>query len=209
MNKTVLLLLLVISLVSKVAAQNDQPFSRFEIFGGLSEVFTDHGQSGTPLDRFSRLDGFEVAGTIYITKRFGITGDFSTHLNAHIQEVSGGSVRLKTTSYNYLVGPHFRFTNSTRVTPFVHALVGASNNRFRADGRGSAASSSPLIYESITDPALALGGGLDIRASKRFSIRAVQLDYMPVFVQDRPVIPGFTGRTFNNVRFSVGAVFRF
>jgi opacity protein-like surface antigen len=208
MNRIVPLLVLVVSLLSNVAAQNNQADRRFELFAGFSDIFTDHGSSGTPLDRFSGLRGVGISGTGYITPRFGITGDFSAHLRSHTENVSGGSVRLRTTSYNYLVGPHFRFSNSTRMTPFVHALIGLSNNRFKATGQGSAASSAPLIYESISDTTMALGGGLDIKVAKRISIRAFQIDYMPVFVGERPNIPGFDGRRFDNVRFSTGIVFR-
>src|SRR5215813_7212944 len=141
MNKSALLLLLVASLSSIVAAQNNQSNRRVEFYVGFSELFTDHGQSGTPLDRFSGLLGIEVEGTGYITKRFGITGDFSAHFRSHDENVAGGSIHLTSSNYNYLGGPKFRFTNTTRVTPFVHALVGVSNNRFTA--KGNIAGSGP------------------------------------------------------------------
>ena len=206
MNKKALLLMLVVSLSSIVVAQKDQPDRRVEFYVGFSDLFTDHGTSGTPLDRFSGLPGVEVAGTGYFTKRFGITGDFSAHFQSHDESVTGGSIHFKGSNYNYLAGPTFRFTNTTRVTPFVHALIGVSNNRFSAKGNVAGNSSPILTPINITDFAMALGGGLDVRIYKRISWRAFQIDYMPVFIRDRP-ITGFDGRRFDNVRFSTGIVF--
>ena len=206
MNKNALLLLLVVSLSSIVVAQNKPSDRRAEFYVGFSELFTDHEQSGTPLDRFSGLLGVDVSGTGYITKRFGITGDFSAHFRSHDENVAGGPIHFKTSNYNYLVGPKFRFTNSTRVTPFLHALAGVSNNRFSAKGNVDGNSSPILTPINITDFAMALGGGLDIHIHKRISFRLFQIDYMPVFIRDRP-ITGFDGRRFDNVRFSTGIVF--
>jgi opacity protein-like surface antigen len=202
MKKTALLLTLVVSLFSAVAAQNDPPDRHFEFFAGYSVLFTDHENSGTPLDRFSGLHGMDFSATGYFTKRFGITGDFSFHTQSHNETFTGGSAHFRTTSYNYLVGPQFRFVNNTRVTPFVRALAGVSNNRF------SAKSTVPinLSSQSVTDFAMALGGGLDIRVHKRFGIRLFQIEYMPVFIRDRTQ-PGIDGRRFDNVRFSTGIVF--
>jgi opacity protein-like surface antigen len=208
MNKNALLLLLVVSLSSVVVAQNNQSDRRAEFYVGFSELFTDHGQSGTPLDRFSGLLGVDISGTGYISKRFGITGDFSAHFRSHDENVAGGGpIHFKTSNYNFLVGPKFRFTNSTRVTPFLNALAGVSNNRFKATGNVAAGGSSPILTPiNVTDFAMALGGGLDIRVHKRISIRVFQIDYMPVFMRDRP-ITGFDGRRFDNFRFSTGIVF--
>jgi len=206
MNKNALLLLLVVSLSSIVVAQNKTPDRRVEFYVGFSELFTDHELSGTPLDRFSGLAGVDVSGTGYITKRFGITGDFSAHFRSHDENVAGGPIHFKTSNYNYLVGPKFRFINSTRVTPFLHTLAGVSNNRFSAKGNVAGNSSPILTPINITDFAMALGGGLDIHIHKRISFRLFQIDYMPVFIRDRP-ITGFDGRRFDNVRFSTGIVF--
>ena len=72
-----------------------------------------------------------------------------------------------------------RFTNSTRVTPFVRALAGAQNNRIKFDETGG--SNAPIgdFEESQTDFALAIG--LDVRVSPRVAIRVFQIDYNPTF----------------------------
>jgi opacity protein-like surface antigen len=57
-----------------------------------------------------------------------------------------------------------------------------------------------VLKKSDNSFALGLGGGLDIRASKRVSFRGV-LDYNPVFVNDS------TTGTRDFVRFSLGVLF--
>lgn len=200
-------LLLVVFLSPLVAAQDKD--KRFEIFGGYSFLNIDVRQSGSPIDRVSGRNGFIVAATGYLTKRFGVTGDFSAGFSNDGANVSGGSISYKSTSFSYLAGPHFRFSNKTRVTPFVHALAGISNNRFSyrftPTGSGTA---GVKVSQSTNDFALAIGGGLDIRAGDRVSIRAFQVDYNPTFVQNRSQYGTNSGGRFDNMRFSIGVVFK-
>jgi hypothetical protein len=51
-----------------------------------------------------------------------------------------------------------------------------------------------------TGPAFALGGGLDIRLTKRLELRAFQIDYNPSRIKEE---------TFQNVRLGIGLNFRF
>ena len=210
MYKIPVLILLVVLATTLVAAQDeDKNKRRFEFFGGYSYLVTDTKESGNPIDHLGNLDGFNAAVTYYITKRFGITGDFSAHFLKNTQAITGGTISFNSKSFSYLVGPQYRFTNKTRVTPFVRALVGASNNRFSyrtmATGATTPAAEASL---SITDFALAIGGGLDVRVNKHIAVRAFQIDYNPVFVQSRPQFGIDGGRRFDNVRFSIGIVFK-
>jgi opacity protein-like surface antigen len=210
MYKISLLLLLVVLLPSLVAAQDENKDGRrVEFFGGYSYLVTDTKETDDPIDHLGNLDGFNVAATYYITKRFGITGDFSAHFGKTTQDITGGTISFNSKSFNFFVGPQYKFTNKTRVTPFVHALAGISNNRFsyRAIATGATTPAAEASL-SITDFALAIGGGLDVRVNKRVSIRAFQIDYSPVFVQSRPQFGIDGGRRFDNVRFSIGIVFK-
>ncbi len=74
--------------------------------------------------------------------------------------------------------------------PFAHALFGAT--RYKAD----------FDDDDFTCPdtnetafAMALGAGLDIKASDRIDIRPIQVDYLPVF---------FDNRREDGIRFSAG-----
>lgn len=227
MRKLLIVAAFVASFASFTQAQSDE--SRGEFFAGYSLLRTDvstedirnFGDSND--EPFKNLNGFNVAATGYLTERFGITGDFSAHFGssdfrgtlcppgqACAQVVRDYDLRAR--SLNFLGGPQVRFTNSTRVTPFVRALAGVQNNRLETELTGGTTSTNFDV--SSTDFALALGGGLDVRVSDRVAIRAFQIDYNPVFVGDQTVdVPDLGRQTFegertDNVRFSIGVVFK-
>ena len=208
MYRIILLVFLVVSHMTLVAAQDKDTGNdkRFEIFGGYSFMTIDDHRSNNPIDHVGSLNGFEVAVTGFITKRFGITGDFSTGFAGGTEAVTGGSLRFSSSNFSFYAGPHYRFTNSSRVTPFVHALAGASNNRFNYDFTPTTGGLAH-VSQSSTDFAMALGGGLDVRAYKRIKIRLIQIDYNPVFAGSRPELGPNTGVRFDNIRFSSGIVF--
>jgi len=86
--------------------------------------------------------------------------------------------------HNFLFGPKVTLGHE-KASPFLHALFGVSH--------GSASGVSDDAF------AFALGGGLDIKATDRISVRVGQLDYLGT---------RFAGYTQNNMRFSAGLVFR-
>jgi len=204
MYKISLITVLVVSLASWVAAQD----SRVEIFGGYSYLTIDDHKSGHPIDHVGALDGFNIAATGFVTKRFGITGDFSAGFHSGTESLTVGSLRFKSKNFTYLAGPLYRFTSSHRATPFVHLLAGVSNNRFSFLLTPTTPTTpSSKVSQSAPDFTLAFGGGLDVRASKHISVRAFQIDYAPVFTREQPQLGAVTTR-FDNVRFSIGVVFR-
>lgn len=201
------LLLALIGLFPTLAAGQDK--DRFEFFAGYSYLMTDVDESDEPLDRFDNLDGFNFAAAGYITKRLGIVGDFSAHFRNRTEDVSGGVIRFKARSFHYLAGPQFRFRKKTRVTPFVRVLAGVANNRFSYQATPTGAATPAVsVSVKVTDFSLAVGGGLDVRISDRFSIRAFQLDYNPDFVRSRPELGIDGSRRLDNVRFSIGVIFK-
>jgi opacity protein-like surface antigen len=206
MYRTILLFILVVSLTALVAAQDKE--RRVEVFGGYSYMTIDDHKSNNPIDHVGNLDGFNLAVTGYIIKRLGITGDLSAGFNSGPEAVTGGSIRYKSKNYSFYVGPHYRFNNATRVTPFVHALAGASNNRFSyVFTPNSTPAATTRVSQKSTDFAMALGGGLDVRVHKRISLRLFQIDYNPVFARTRPQFGTNTNFRFDNLRFSSGIVF--
>ncbi|HEX8073224.1 MAG TPA: outer membrane beta-barrel protein [Pyrinomonadaceae bacterium] len=207
MRKAMLLAVFIFGCAQLAPAQDDE--RKVEFFAGYSYLNTDLDEPDAPLDRFDNLDGFNVAATGYITKRFGLTGDFSAYFRNQTEAIPGGTIRFRSRSFNYLGGPQIRFPNHTRVTPFVHALAGASNNRFayRATATGATAPAVDVSV-SVTDFALALGGGLDLRVNRRVAVRLFQVEYYPVFLRDRPELNTNGSRRVDNVRFSIGLVFK-
>ena len=199
-----------------VAAQSTKPDEdpKVEFFVGYSAL-GETGSRAINLGPNANVSGdyegqgFETSIIRNFNKHFGIKGDFSFHFN---NESDRGPVtacspvcttvtqdfELKTRVYNFLAGPEFKARNSTRFTPFVHALGGFAHT--------SATFTTPgpthilFLRRNDTSFAMGLGGGLDIRASDRVSFRAM-VDYNPVFVNDS------TSGTRDFVRFSLGVLF--
>lgn len=98
-------------------------------------------------------------------------------------------------------------------------MGGVANTRFEADTRTpvTGGTFTSRFETTGTDFALALGGGLDVRVSDRISIRAIQVDYNPVFLGDLTVdrlnragtlaTQTLEDQRADNIRISVGIVF--
>jgi len=189
-------------------------YPKVEVFAGYSAL----GETGSRVISLGpnasvggdyEGQGFETSIIRNFSKRFGIKGDFSAHFN---NESNRGPIaactpvcttvtqdfQLKTRVYNFLAGPEFKARNSTRFTPFVHALGAFAHTSATFTTPGP----THILFLRRNDNsfAMGLGGGLDIRASNRVSFRAM-MDYNPVFVQDSTA-----GRR-DFVRFSLGVLF--
>ena len=173
-------------------AQGDYP--KFEVFGGYSYFSADinlddpFDNNGVPF--FSQREGFHGAafsGAVNLSRSFGIVADFSYHKKE--VELPGADIDFST--FAYLFGPRVT-ARGHRVEGFAHALIGGVRRKVEN-------------FADDKDLALGFGGGVDIKASDRFAIRAIQLDYLPF--RDRDF---FTGdkEWRHNVRASVGVTFR-
>jgi opacity protein-like surface antigen len=170
----VISILLVFSLVA-VAADNPKA----EIFGGYQYTRIQTGVSGAPSFNFN---GWNASVSGYFTKYLGISGDFSGAYGSPF----GVSVKVHT----FMFGPIVHFPNSSKITPFAHALFGGANINAAAFGQSG----------GQTKFAWAAGGGLDANLNSRFAVRLAQFD----FLQTR-----FVNLTQNNFRYSAGIVFKF
>jgi opacity protein-like surface antigen len=200
-----------------VLAQSSDPneHPKFEFFVGYSALGEANstgisfGPNSNVGANYTAKAGFETSTIGNLSKRFGIKADFSAHFN---NESASGSItactpacttvtqnfQVKTRVYNFLAGPEFKARNSTRFTPFAHALGGVAHTSASFTTPGPTV--NLLLKKNDNSFAMALGGGLDIRASKRVSFRAL-MDYNPVFVNDST-----SGRR-DFVRLSLGVLF--
>lgn len=135
------------------------------------EVFGGYQFTGT--DGGWHGSGWNGAANFYITRWFGATADFSG--------VYGSGSNL----YTYTFGPTVS-THKGSVSPFAHALFGGAHA-----GSGSA---------GVNGMAMMFGGGLDF-GKKKFALRAVQFDWMPLR------FAGITDK--NNYRVNTGIMYRF
>ncbi len=158
-------------------------------------------------DDSAAFNGFDASVTKNFTRYFGIKGAVSGAYRSDDFALAGifpGSVNrftIKTSIYTYMGGIQIKDNRKTkRLKPFFHALAGGATLRQKLTGdcpNDVAVICTGYSY-SNTSFAAAVGGGLDIRASKRISIRVVQADYNPIFAD---------GETLNNFRIGVGIVF--
>jgi len=140
------------------------------------------------------MNGWEVSGTYRFRRWLGATADFSGH--------SAAAVRPSNVhQYTYLFGPEVSLPG--RVSPFAHLLLGAGH-----ESVSSVATPTPYgIGFVFTIPgqassafSTALGGGIDLKLSKHFWLRPVQVDYL---------LTRFGSATQNQPRISTGLVFGF
>jgi opacity protein-like surface antigen len=198
--------LTIASAQSQPTGNND--FHKDEFYGGYSNSQIDEGGR-------QGLHGFEGAYTRNFTRYFGIrTGISHSFRNREVtlqafDPVGGtytGSQDYRRSVTNVLAGLQVKDNSkTTRFKPFGYALVGIAHNRSSYQNftctSGNCPSNSPNGFSfkaSDTGFAAALGGGLDIKLSRRFDLRAIQVDYNPIYSNSR---------VDNNIRIGVGLVF--
>jgi opacity protein-like surface antigen len=174
--------------------------------GGVN--FLHQRISGTGgLNDSVNLNGFDVSVTKNITRLVGIKGAFSGGFKKDDFSIPGFAPNtvlnfsFKTSVYTYMGGIQIKDnTKEKRFKPFFHALAGGATFRQTLSGDCPSdvqAACSDFSFTS-TGFSAAVGAGLDVRATKRLSVRVVQADYNPIFVNDS---------TLNNFRIGVGFVF--
>jgi hypothetical protein len=108
------------------------------------------------------LAGIQGSATFGINRWLGIVGDYSYRVAEYYADKP---------LHTFGVGPRLTARFIPGVTPFAHVLFGLA-------GSGCADWSAEAGCLFGTTSAIVLGGGLDIRAGRVFSVRAFQIDYM-------------------------------
>ena len=208
MSKVIFLVIVLFSSYALTAAQD---LKSAEFFGGYSYETIGTGirssdiGTTTTLDNRSKLNGFNLSGTAYLKKRFGVTGDFSAHFDTRDDLFGAAATRSKFSLYDITGGPQLRFPGTGRFTPFVQALAGVARHNLTenfTDGTN-------LFIDHNTSFSMNLGGGLDYRLSDRLAVRIFQLDYNPIFLRSRTVdATVLPSETLNGFRFSTGIVIK-
>jgi opacity protein-like surface antigen len=132
----------------------------------------------------------EVVANVH--RNIGLVANFSaTFANTTFDDaLTGRQFDARVSRYTLLGGPRFNWRNSSPFIPFAHALFGVS--RYSANFRNN---DFTCPDTSDTSFAMALGAGLDIQATRHVDIRAIQVDYLPVF---------HNGHREDGLRFSAG-----
>ena len=158
-------------------------------------------------DDSTGFNGFDVSVTRNLTRYIGIKGAVSGAYRNKDFSFPGfgpGSVRrfaVRSSVYTYLAGIQIKDNaRSKKFGSFFHALAGAGTFKQKVTGDciSEAAGDCSAFNYSAAGFAAVIGGGIDVRATKRLSIRVIQADYNPIFVN---------GAALNNFRVGVGIVF--
>ena len=205
--------ILIVACASMAFAQSSD-YSKYEFYGGYSHNRVDTGIDDSEpalsdiIDEREGFHGFNTSFTGNVSRYVGLKADFSGHFKSKSIPLGSGSAQIDIDSslFNLLGGVQIKDNDKeARFKPFAHALIGAARakNQVTVPPIGCIAifpSPCPTSFtESDTGLAGVVGGGLDIRAGKRFDIRAISFDYNPTRVFDA---------TQHNFRVGVGIVFR-
>jgi outer membrane protein OmpA-like peptidoglycan-associated protein/opacity protein-like surface antigen len=153
-----------------LAAAQDQPAPKWELFGGYSffQPGADvHGElPGALFPLSSRMEanprGVGLSATYDFNRWFGLTLDTSTHWGSG---ESGLPKRIDDAAFsNFSFGPKVTF-RSQHFSPFLEFLVG--DHRLMPDA-----------FHDIDKLGFMLGGGLDINLSRHVALRLIRADYV-------------------------------
>jgi opacity protein-like surface antigen len=210
MRKIVLLAALIACFASAAMAQDQ---SKVEVFAGFSVNSIDTGLSDSGLTNADDREtgyGFETSVTGFFNDKVGIEGNVDGHFKnkdftfgscTAIGCPAPGTFDTKISTYNFMAGPHVRFTtDNSKVKPFVHALAGANYSKVRVNF------SNTTFDDSETDFGLKLGGGVDFGIAKRVDLR-LSADWNPVFERSSGNLAD-DNRTRHDGVFSIGLVFK-
>jgi len=155
-----------------------------------------HNTPFTGLDRGMNCAGAGGTFAVNVTSGVGLAADlgFCKMFGTSINAIDNGTVNGS--EQTFLFGPRFTFRNKSRVQPFVEISGGAVRAKLScASGNfGNWCNSTgvvvvppaslPASYNpsntsaSKTAPAFSIGGGLDIKASRKVAIRLFQAEYL-------------------------------
>jgi len=189
----------VLCMFGTLAAAQDQPVPKWELFGGYS-VFDPganvHGQlPGALLPLSSRLEwnprGAGASLTYDFNNWFGLTLDTSTDWGSG---ENGIAKRIDDAAFSNLsFGPKITFRHH-RFSPFLEVLVG--DHRLMPDA-----------FHDVDKLGVMFGGGLDINLSRHVALRLLRADYVISNYRYGP--PSVPSTEIRGVRLQTGINFMF
>ena len=217
--------LIVATLLSAIVAAADEQAPRYEAFLGYTTLRTDL-QNNTPvLDE--HFDHFFMNGGsgqfIYnFNKWFSGVADLGAVHRGNV-----GVLDVEDRTAFFLFGPRVSYRKSSHWTPYFQVLFGAAEQSATKQlsvvtGPGTpeppvvtphdplfpgpGADITAQVQASKSAFAMTAGGGLDVRVSKRFTLRPIAADYM--LTRFNNLVTGNTANQ-NGLRLSAGIIFTF
>lgn len=195
MQKIVFLCIAVVGLAGSVQAQDE--CSKVELFGGYSYLHVDAGltrEAGFLFTNGGIANGWNASVGANVNQWFSLVADFSGHYGEILNPVFPINTNTKPhiggvgfNRHSFLFGPRLSYRTRKGFMPFAHFLLGGAHD--------------DAFFNSISETRLtwALGGGMDMKVSKRLALRLIQADYVPTKAREIQ----------DNVRISTGIVWHF
>ena len=140
--------------------------NRYEIFAG---IMLQNDQAGQALPKRMNMGGVEVLGTYWLTRRWGVGGDFRGMAGTTPVLANPYTSRPLVVMYEGMGGAEFRGPRSQRAAMNFHAYAGVMHGDF---------TETPLptnenvgLYSNRTKPMGAVGTSFDFNESKNLAIR--------------------------------------
>lgn len=155
------------------------------------------------------LNGGGGQGTFFFKSWVGLVADLQGYGSytqcAKTNNSLGITGCASANAFTYLFGPQFKYRVG-KVEPFFEVLPGGAHSNFYGNACRNITGACASVSPSNNAFALAIGGGVDFRASERISVRIVDADYELTRFGNN-----FTGgnNSQSNFRFQTGIQFRF
>jgi opacity protein-like surface antigen len=190
---------------SDASAPSAPGVSKVEVFGGYGYMGFNSGSGGGSFNA-RNTNGWDLAPTYNFNRYLGITADFSGQYGSEFLGLHVPGTGLNTHLTSFLFGPTVAYRTRSKLTPFAHCLLGVSH--ISISGFGTTDSQNAF--------GMAVGGGLDYKINKTFSIRPAQFDY--TYASFSPQVLNGTSTTQpavgpldtsqNHCRYSMGVVIK-
>lgn len=147
-----------------------------------------------------RADVSALRGTTRAADTFGDGADAHTDTNV-----------IRNRTLMAVAGIELADNAAPRWRPFAHVLAGLARQK-SDDTQTSTGGFDFTLHDSVTGFAMKIGAGIDLPVTSHVDIRAIEVDYVPVFAGGRRT-PGnadfdqsVRGKTANNIMFGFGIV---
>jgi hypothetical protein len=229
----IIAVLAVPSLVMVDEANGQESFNKQEIFGGYTHKRTDFDEIDDPGHVFPSTNGFNIAYTRNVSRYFGIKGEFSAGFTSAkivsalppigplactpsrcdtptLTDRGGleGTQGFATSVWDisaremfFMGGVQIKDNQSeSKIKPFAHVLGGVVRQNAKLNDDGVFV--DDYVQKSFS---MIFGGGIDFKIADRFSVRAIQFDYNPIFSRSGELL--WSEKNQHTIRISTGIVF--
>lgn len=221
--------LLVPTFITVDVANGQDSFKKQEVAVTYTYKRTDFAEADDPTDLFPSTNGFTASYTRNVSRYVGIKGEFAAGFTSGTITTSMPPLGAGC----YMCTPYLRMSNETadlvgiatsvwdiearemsfmgglqfkdngtdkKVKPFAHVLGGVTRQNAKVKDDGV------LVDDYIQNSfSMVVGAGIDFKVTDGFSIRAIQVDYNPIFSKAGTLLE--SNEKQHTFRISTGVVF--